>query len=65
LRGDVAFIALASVGLRGPHAFSPATILLEALTRAVAFVYDNTSKVMRLVVAGTDTTTQERAELIN
>jgi hypothetical protein len=41
------------------------TILLEALTRAVEFVYDNTSKVMRLVVAGTDTTTQdERAELI-
>jgi hypothetical protein len=41
------------------------TILLEALTRAVAFVYDNTSKVMRLVVAGTDTTTLERAELIS
>jgi len=39
--------------------------LLEALTRAVAFVYDNTSKVMRLVVVGTDTTTEERAELIN
>ena len=47
------------------RAFSLMTILLEALTRAVEFVYDNTSKVMRLVVAGTDTATQdERAELI-